>query len=87
MVDLEMKMTNTKNEVIVFMFVKIYSTHNLQCVSLAQPQLCTEAVPERQGASTAPKIGPGRSLNLMLTWRTDESHLRRERSAEHSLEE
>lgn len=87
MVDLEMKMTNAKNEVIVFMFIKIYSTHNLQCVSLAQPQLCTEAVPERQGASTAPKIGPGRSLNLMLTWRTDESHLRRERSAEHSLEE
>ena len=35
MVDLGMKMTNTKNEVIVFMFIKIYSTHNLQCVSLA----------------------------------------------------
>lgn len=87
MIDLGMKMTNTKNEVIVFMFIKIYSTHNLQCVSLAQPQLCTEAVPECQGASTAPKIGPGHSLNLMLTWRTDQFHLRREKSADHSLEE
>ena len=87
MVDLEMKMTNTKNEVRIFMFIKIYSTHNLQCVSLAQPQLCTEALPEHQGASTAPEIGPGRSLNLMLTWRIDEFHLRRERSTDHSLEE
>lgn len=87
MVDLGRKMTNTKNEVIVFMFIKIYSTHNLQCVSLAQPQLCTEAVPECQGASTAPKISPGHSLNLMLTWRTDELHLRREKSADRSLEE
>lgn len=64
---------------IVFMFIKIYSTHNLQRASLAQPQLCTEAVPGRQGASTAPKAGPGHSRHLMLIWRTDQFNLRREK--------
>lgn len=52
---------------VIFMFIKIYLIHNLQCVILAQPQLCREAAPGREGPLSA-KGQAGHGLHLMLPW-------------------
>lgn len=49
------------------MFIKIYLSRNLQCVFLAQPQLCREAAPGREEPFAA-KGHPGHGLHLMLPW-------------------
>lgn len=74
---------------IIFMFIKIYPTRNLQCGSLAQPQLCREAAPGSEGcrvpnrpilATASVSCSLGKLVNLILEGRKG-------RCADHSLKE